>query len=361
MNFPIITSSVASNENVIYRFRGKVTLSDNSDVTLRLFADSRYKLYVNGVYVYEGPISATENYYDEFSTDAFTVGENEVEAEVLYAGGTMCMSGIKRGRCVAFSLSVMQNGETVAETDENWEVGLDRSREFYRYRMVHPNGYANEKYEKKPVVKEIAMALLTCEKLALGYDGNVILQDLSFQVEQGAYLCIIGENGSGKSTLMRTILGLQPALGGKISTGDGLKQTQIGYLPQQTVVQRDFPASVWEIVLSGCQSRCGLRPFYSKEEKATAMAAMKRMGITALTKRCYRELSGGQQQRVLLARALCATQKLLLLDEPVSGLDPKVTAEMYHLIETLNREDGITVIMISHDMEAAVNYALVTE
>ena len=201
------------------------------------------------------------------------------------------------------------------------------------------------------------MALLTCEKIALGYDGNVILQDLSFQVEQGAYLCIVGENGSGKSTLMRTILGLQPALDGTISTGDGLKQTEIGYLPQQTVVQRDFPASVQEIVLSGCQSRCGLRPFYNKEEKATAKAAMEKMGITALAKRCYRELSGGQQQRVLLARALCATKKLLLLDEPVSGLDPKVTMEMYHLIETLNREDGITVIMISHDMEAAVKYA----
>jgi len=201
------------------------------------------------------------------------------------------------------------------------------------------------------------MALLTCEKIALGYDGNVILQDVSFQVEQGAYLCIVGENGSGKSTLMRTILGLQPALDGKISTGDGLKQTEIGYLPQQTVVQRDFPASVQEIVLSGCQSRCGLRPFYNKEEKATARAAMEKMGITALAKRCYRELSGGQQQRVLLARALCATKKLLLLDEPVSGLDPKVTMEMYHLIETLNREDGITVIMISHDMEAAVKYA----
>lgn len=201
------------------------------------------------------------------------------------------------------------------------------------------------------------MALLTCENLALGYDGNVILQDLNFQVERGDYLCIVGENGSGKSTLMRTLLGLQPSLGGKISTGDGLKRTEIGYLPQQTVVQRDFPASVQEIVLSGCQSRCGLRPFYNKEEKAAAKAAMEKMGIAALAKRCYRELSGGQQQRVLLARALCATQKLLLLDEPVSGLDPKVTAEMYHLIETLNREDGITVIMISHDMEAAVKYA----
>ena len=201
------------------------------------------------------------------------------------------------------------------------------------------------------------MALLTCEKLALGYDSNVLLQDLSFQVEQGAYLCIVGENGSGKSTLMRTLLGLQPVLSGKITTGDGLKRTEIGYLPQQTVVQRDFPASVQEIVLSGCQSRCGLRPFYNKEEKETVRVAMEKMGITGLAKRCYRELSGGQQQRVLLARALCATKKLLLLDEPVSGLDPKVSSEMYHLIETLNREDGITVIMISHDMEAAVKYA----
>lgn len=201
------------------------------------------------------------------------------------------------------------------------------------------------------------MALLTCEDLVLGYDGNIILQGLNFRVEQGTYLCILGENGSGKSTLMRTLLGLQAPMSGKIYTGDGLQQTEIGYLPQQTVVQRDFPASVQEIVLSGCQSRCGLRPFYNKEEKATAKAAMEKMGITALAKRCYRELSGGQQQRVLLARALCATKKLLLLDEPVSGLDPKVTMEMYHLIETLNREDGITVIMISHDMEAAVKYA----
>ena len=201
------------------------------------------------------------------------------------------------------------------------------------------------------------MAQLTCQKLCVGYDGTSVLQDLNFEVFAGDYLCIVGENGSGKSTLMKTILGLQPPISGRILTGDGLRKNEIGYLPQQTVVQKDFPASVREIVLSGCQGRCGSRPFYNKEEKQLAADAMEKMQIAQLAKQCYRELSGGQQQRVLLARALCATRKMLLLDEPVSGLDPKVTAEMYALIEKLNREDGITVIMISHDIAAAVRYA----
>ena len=166
----------------------------------------------------------------------------------------------------------------------------------------------------------------------------------------------MGENGSGKSTLMRTLLGLQQPMSGKVLTGEGLLQKEIGYLPQQTAVQKDFPATVREIVISGFQGRCGLRPFYTKEEKRIAEENAERMGISHLAKRCYRELSGGQQQRVLLARALCATGKMLLLDEPVSGLDPKATAEMYRLIEKLN-SDGITVIMISHDMEAALFYA----
>ena len=156
---------------------------------------------------------------------------------------------------------------------------------------------------------------------------------------------------------MKTILGLQPPISGRILAGNELRKNEIGYLPQQTIVQKDFPASVREIVLSGCQGRCGSRPFYNKEEKQLASDAMDKMQVTRLARRCYRELSGGQQQRVLLARALCATQKMLLLDEPVSGLDPKVTAEMYTLIEKLNREDGITVIMISHDVAAAVRYA----
>ena len=188
-------------------------------------------------------------------------------------------------------------------------------------------------------------------------DGRSVLQDLSFELLAGDYLCIVGENGSGKSTLMKTILGLQPPISGRILTGDGLRKNEIGYLPQQTVVQKDFPASVREIVLSGCQGRCGSRPFYNKEEKQLAEENIRKMQIDKLSKRCYRELSGGQQQRVLLARALCATQKMLLLDEPVSGLDPKVTAEMYRLIDELNHRDGITIIMISHDIAAAVKYA----
>ena len=201
------------------------------------------------------------------------------------------------------------------------------------------------------------MAQLTCQNLCVGYDGKSVLQDLNFEVYAGDYLCIVGENGSGKSTLMKTILGLQVPISGRILTGDGLRKNEIGYLPQQTLVQKDFPASVKEIVLSGCQGRCGSRPFYSKEEKRLAAESIRKMQIESLSGHCYRELSGGQQQRVLLARALCATRKILLLDEPVSGLDPKVTAQMYTLIESLNRQDGITVIMISHDIAAAVKYA----
>ena len=200
------------------------------------------------------------------------------------------------------------------------------------------------------------MALIICKELCLGYDGQEILHNLNFSVDKGDYLCIVGENGSGKSTLMRTLLGLQQPLHGRITLGEGLTHRQIGYLPQQTVVQRDFPATVREIVLSGFQGRAGLRPYYTREEKNEARRQMERMNITPLEKRCYRELSGGQQQRVLLARALCATERVLLLDEPVSGLDPQVTAEMYALIQKLNRE-GVTIIMISHDIHAAMTYA----
>lgn len=200
------------------------------------------------------------------------------------------------------------------------------------------------------------MAQISCKKLSVGYGSNVLIKNLSFSVNKGDYLYILGNNGSGKTTLMQTLLHLIKPISGTITTGDGLLSDEIGYLPQQTEAQKDFPASVREIVLSGNQSRCGKRPFYNKEEKQLAKDNMKKMGIYELRKRCYRELSGGQQQRVLLARALCATQKMLLLDEPVTGLDPKVSVEMYELIEELHKE-GITIIMISHDMEAAVKYA----
>ncbi|HHV10430.1 MAG TPA: ABC transporter ATP-binding protein [Clostridiales bacterium] len=201
------------------------------------------------------------------------------------------------------------------------------------------------------------MSQLICKNVALGYEGRIVAEQLNFEVNSGDYLCIVGENGTGKSTLMKALLHLKAPSSGEILMGDGLKAAEIGYLPQQTVVQKDFPASVWEIVLSGCLNRCGLRPFYSREEKQLARNNLKRLGIADLAKRCYRELSGGQQQRVLLARALCATKKMLLLDEPVTGLDPKAALDLYELIEQLNREDGITVIMVSHDIGAAVKYA----
>jgi len=198
---------------------------------------------------------------------------------------------------------------------------------------------------------------LQCRELTVGYDGKAVISKLNFKVNKGDYLCIVGENGSGKSTLMKTILGLHRSISGEIITGDGLNRNEIGYLPQQSIVQKDFPASVREIVMSGCLSRIGLRPWYSAAEKRLCADSMEKMDITHLAKRCYRELSGGQQQRVLLARALCATRKMLLLDEPVSGLDPKVTAEMYELIDRLNKQDGITIIMITHDVNVAKEYA----
>ena len=199
------------------------------------------------------------------------------------------------------------------------------------------------------------MSLIQCENLAVGYDHKDVLSGLTFTINPGDYLCIVGENGSGKTTLMKTLLGLLPPVSGTIQKDDSIKQC-IGYLPQQSDVQKDFPASVWEVVLSGCQSHMGLRPFYNKNDKTLALENINRMGLENLKNRCYRELSGGQQQRVLLARALCATQNMLLLDEPVSGLDPKVTEEMYALIKSLN-DDGITILMISHDTSRALQYA----
>jgi len=200
------------------------------------------------------------------------------------------------------------------------------------------------------------MAQVVCENVSLAYDGMKIVSDLNFCVNKGDYLCIVGENGSGKSTLVKTLLGLKTPNDGKITFGDGLSQDEIGYLPQQTSAQKDFPASVYEVVLSGCLNKLGKKPFFSKAEKKTAEKNIERLGISNLKKRCYRELSGGQQQRVLLARALCATEKLLLLDEPTAGLDPKVTMDFYALISELNKS-GITIIMVSHDINAAVEYS----
>ena len=201
------------------------------------------------------------------------------------------------------------------------------------------------------------MAILTCENASFSYDGKTVLENVSFSIKAGDYLCVVGENGSGKSTLIKGLLSLKAPAGGRITLGDGLKKNEIGYLPQQTDIQRDFPASVREVVLSGCLNSLGGRLFYSAADRERAAMNMERMGIEELADANYQELSGGQQQRVLLARALCATRKLLLLDEPVTGLDPVAAGEMYNLIKLVNLCDNITVIMVSHDIHAAARYA----
>lgn len=199
------------------------------------------------------------------------------------------------------------------------------------------------------------MNLISCENISLGYGSQVVVENLSFTVDAGDYLCIVGENGAGKSTLIKTLLNLQKPLSGKISLKN-ISAGDIGYLPQQTQIQKDFPASVEEIILSGCLARKNFLPFYSSEDKKLAAQNMERLKISALAKKCFRELSGGQQQRVLLARALCAAKKILLLDEPIAALDPKASADFYKIISELHLS-GMTIIMISHDVNEAIKYS----
>lgn len=201
------------------------------------------------------------------------------------------------------------------------------------------------------------MAQIECKNISVGYNGNDVIKNLSFEINKGDYLCIVGENGSGKSTLMKTIVGLQKQNKGKIIFGEGLKQNKIGYLPQQSTLNKDFPALVKEIVISGCLAHMGFKPFYTKKERNISIENMKKLEILDFKDKSFKELSGGQQQRVLLARALCATEDILFLDEPVSGLDPKATKEMYSIIKKLNKEENITIVMISHDINESLKFA----
>ena len=209
-------------------------------------------------------------------------------------------------------------------------------------------------YLRRRRTKEITLKLIECKDLCMKYEGVTAFENLSFSIDEGDFLCVVGENGSGKSTLVKGILGLKQYSSGSIEFG-GVKPKEIGYLPQQTAAQKDFPATVWEVVLSGCLNRNSFFPFYTRENKERARREIAKMKIEDLAGKSYRYLSGGQQQRVLLARALCATEKLLLLDEPVSGLDPLVTSEMYEVIDELN-DSGVTIIMVTHDIHNAVHY-----
>ena len=203
----------------------------------------------------------------------------------------------------------------------------------------------------------MSQPLLKCEHVDFGYENYDVVKDVSMEVNTGDYLGIVGENGSGKSTLMKGLLGLLKPTGGTITLSDDLRRSGIGYLPQQTPAQKDFPATVYEVVLSGCLGKRGNRPFYSGAEKEIAKLNMEKLGITNLQKSCYRDLSGGQKQRTLIARALCATDRLLILDEPITGLDPSTTQDFYRVIRHLNRDEKVAVLMVSHDIQNIVTQA----
>lgn len=201
------------------------------------------------------------------------------------------------------------------------------------------------------------MTLFSCKDLTLGYDGRAVAENLNFEAEKGDYLCIIGENGTGKSTLIKTLLDLNKPLSGEIKREASFSPRRIGYMPQKTPMQKDFPASVREVVLSGCLGGKGFWSFYTKADRKKAAEVMERLDISGLADRCIRELSGGQQQRVFLARAMCAAKDVLLVDEPCAGLDAGGSAELYALLDELHRADGMTVLMVTHDLEAAGVYA----
>ena len=201
------------------------------------------------------------------------------------------------------------------------------------------------------------MAQIICRELSLGYDGRTVCEGINFEISSGDYICIVGDNGSGKSTLVKALLSLKAASSGEIIFGEGLSRKDVGYLPQQSEAQRDFPASVREVVISGCAGSLGRKAFFGRAERLEAEQNMKMMGIYELADKSYRALSGGQQQRVLLARALCAAKKVILLDEPVSGLDPSASESLYSLIHHLNKHMGVTVIMVTHDLENALRDA----
>lgn len=250
----------------------------------------------------------------------------------------------------------LTNGEKQAHCGnlpfDGEEKAQDSSALFNGQRRETPHANAVRKQELKA---QNSSPLITCENLEARYGSHIAVQGVSFALNKGDYLCIVGENGSGKSTLMKAVLGLLPPSQGKVSFL-GIERNAVGYLPQQSPAQRDFPASVQEVVLSGCLNRRGLLPFYSKKEKLRAAQKMEQLEITSLAKKPYSELSGGQQQRVLLARALCATERLILLDEPTSGLDPEATASFYAVLRRLNA-DGVAIMMITHDISGLRDHA----
>ena len=199
--------------------------------------------------------------------------------------------------------------------------------------------------------------LIVCRDVSLGYEGQTVLSHLNLTIRDGDYLCIVGDNGSGKSTLLRGLLGLLAPQSGEILRAPELERGAVGYLPQQTRAQRDFPATVLEVALSGCLNQKGSRFFYTRAQKSQALMNLGKLGVLEWKDKSYRELSGWQQQRVLLARALCAAGRLLILDEPITGLDPAAAQDLYKTLSYLNTKEGMAIVMVTHDLGPALRSA----
>lgn len=189
----------------------------------------------------------------------------------------------------------------------------------------------------------------------IGYKTMFALKNISFDVNSGEYICIIGDNGAGKTTLIKSLLSLNDISSGKIEIN--CKRNEISYLPQNSSIPLDFPATVEEIVLTGTQDDKIKAFFYGVNQKKMANSAMEKARITNLAKRRFGELSGGQQQRVLFARAIAKNPKVLILDEPCTGLDSSTCKDFYKLLDDVNSIERVTIIMVLHDLSAVKKYA----
>ena len=200
------------------------------------------------------------------------------------------------------------------------------------------------------------MAMITLNNLTLKYDGNVVLQNVNFSVNEGDFICVVGENGTGKSTLIKSLVGLKSIDSGEVIY-ENINRSDISYIAQQNNIKRNFPATVLEVVMQGLEGRKNLTPFYKKEEKALALNALKKLGIETVANKLINELSGGQQRRVLLARALISPKKLLIMDEPVASLDTAAAKEIYTITKNLCENEKMAAIVVLHDLGNAIKYA----
>lgn len=190
--------------------------------------------------------------------------------------------------------------------------------------------------------------ILEVKNLKVSYNSHTAIENVSFKINQGEYIALVGENGSGKSTLIKAIMGLKKEDEGEVKFD--LDLSEVSYLAQTDLKGIDFPATSKEIIMTGCQKR-GKLPFYTKQDKENFKQVVQELKIEDLINKRIGDLSGGQKQRVLLARSLIRNPKMIILDEPQTGLDVNITKELYKILEKLNKEKNVTIMMATHDLD----------